>query len=539
MYLPTELVLQVLQNLPNRDLKAVRLASKELSVCAAEFLFRKLYISRQKEDLDAFREFTNHPVIRKCVRTLEYSAVGFPIEITEAEYYRRLWDQVVNVFDLVHHMPEISDYEINDPDPQIDEFARHCLNARFPRSVDTRERYRAQHQEEFIRLAFIKKGHRQWIERATFERLYMQDQDFLDVLVPGLQRLDHLDCVNLRGDWHHSWCLQGIPAYSDTRSGSLAERKWDPFMVAPLSWYYYTSSDPNHPNPGPFWTIVSAVSMTSKKPRIFECESAMSPAMFEVTAGGSRPDHGMFAHGCKAFAGLQRFSLFMLTSVDNHWLGTRDRLTGLQEMLSHMPRLETLVLNLPWTLGDINSPGPALQYGLVFPKSRTWECLTTLFISSLVIHVHELIELLFLKVPNLRRLRLDHINLLEGTWHAMTELFKYGLRCLVDLQIDGTLYHCEQSNLLVAWRFEHLLVELKDYILNGRNNLKLRHPCLRPEDPPETSLAYLPELLRECERKGPQGSLATGVVQSQIDLSKMAYQRWNLMIPEASIDEQA
>ena len=67
----------------------------------------------------------------------------------------------------------------------------------------------------------------------------------------------------------------------------------------------------------------------------------------------------------------------------------------------------------------------------------------------------------------------------------MTELFKYGLRSLVEFQIMGFLYHCEQSNSLVAWEIHHLLlIELKNYTLNGREDLELRHPCLRAEDPP-------------------------------------------------------
>ena len=138
MHLPTELLLQVLQNLPNQDLEVVRLASKEFSASAAEFLFRKLHISKQKEDLDAFEEFTNHPIIRKCVETLEYTAIGFPIGMTEAENYRRLWYQVVSMLD-------ISDCEIefDEPDPQINEFGRHRANAPFPPCGDTRERYRA------------------------------------------------------------------------------------------------------------------------------------------------------------------------------------------------------------------------------------------------------------------------------------------------------------------------------------------------------------------------------------------------------------
>lgn len=65
-------------------MQAVWLVSKEYAACAVEFLFRKSYISKQTEDLDAFDQYTNHPIIRKRVSTFEYDAVGFTIDFTEA-----------------------------------------------------------------------------------------------------------------------------------------------------------------------------------------------------------------------------------------------------------------------------------------------------------------------------------------------------------------------------------------------------------------------------------------------------------------------
>lgn len=57
----------------------------------------------------------------------------------------------------------------------------------------------AQRQEESMNLGFIKRGYRKWMERAILEELRMENQDFLDVLVPGLQRLEHLDSVDVNG----------------------------------------------------------------------------------------------------------------------------------------------------------------------------------------------------------------------------------------------------------------------------------------------------------------------------------------------------
>lgn len=429
MKLPTELFLQVLQNLPNRDLKVVRLASKEFSACAAEFLFRKLYISKQKEDLDAFEAFTNHPLIRKCVKTLEYDAVAFPADFSDSSYYERLWFQVEGMLRSSEKKePFVS------PDPQINEFLSHCRNApsAAPDRHEEQERYRAQHQEEFMELDFIRRGYRKCMERATFERLHMQDQDFLDVLIPGLEKLDHLDCVNLNGEWRYLWYLGD--AISRGYSGSLLKRNWKPFLVLPLNWNN-TRSDLSCGPTGRFWTIITALSMASKQPRVFRCKGRMSPSAFVITAESSRPDNGMVACGCKVVACLQRFSLDIAKSPspfdDLHELESHDKLTGLQEMLKNMLRLRTLELNLPW-VDRHRSLRPrkiwrSFRYDLIFPNSRIWESLTAVSIGSFTIHLHELVELLFIKVPNLHRLHLDNIKLLEGTWQAMIELFKYGL----------------------------------------------------------------------------------------------------------------
>ena len=541
MHLPTELLLEILQNLSNGDLKTVRLANKKFSVCAAGFLFRTLYISKQKEDLDAFEGATNHPLIRECVKMLKYDAVIFSTDVSEEEYYRRLWNQVALMLQYY------DEKAFDSLDPQIDEFVRHCRDA--PQTaIDPdvlsveREWYRAQHEEKFMKFTFIKRGYRNWMERANFETLHMQDQDFLSVLIPGLQKLDHLDSVSLSGEWRCYWDLEGSGSTSEISkrtSGSLVQRNWDPFVAHPMAWYYTSSSHASHDSAARFRIIASALSMASKQPRMFECESSLSPAAFEVTVESRRADTGMLADGCRAFAGLQQFSLRMSSVLDDSRLGIDHKLTGLQEMLKHMSRLETLELNLPLTIWT--TPWALFRYNLVFPKSGIWERLTTCSLGSLTFHLHEFIELLFLKMPNLRRLHLDNVELLEGRWQAMIELFKYGLRSLKHFKINifTQLFHSEQTNLSVQWRHQNLLVDLEDYILNGGDNLNLRHPCLQPEDPNQKSLAYLTELLRQCERKGRHGSLAAGVVQSQIDYGTMAYQRWERMRSGAMLGEQA
>lgn len=166
--------------------------------------------------------------------------------------------------------------------------------------------YIAQHQEDFMEFGFIKKGYRKWMERATFEKLHVRDQEFLDVLVPELQKLDHLDTVNLCGEWR-SYRTFGFP---NLGTGSLLRRNWDPFILEPLSWCWRDSYkiDPYRPT-GRFWATTTALSRASKRPRIFQCVDTISPSAFEMTTQIGRPERSMLADGCRAYAGRQHFNL--------------------------------------------------------------------------------------------------------------------------------------------------------------------------------------------------------------------------------------
>ena len=63
VYLPPELKVAVLAQLDKRDLRTVRLVSREWSALATSPLFDRVYISCRAPDLEVFKNITRHPVI--------------------------------------------------------------------------------------------------------------------------------------------------------------------------------------------------------------------------------------------------------------------------------------------------------------------------------------------------------------------------------------------------------------------------------------------------------------------------------------------
>ena len=126
MHLPNELVLEVVYYLEKRDLKTIRLVSKLWSAYASEFLFDKIYKSLRKEDLESFEAIYNDPLPRKCVKTLEYDAIGFSTELTKDEYMEGLWTQILPMT-ITNNSESQTPFDC--PDSQINEFVEIIKNA--------------------------------------------------------------------------------------------------------------------------------------------------------------------------------------------------------------------------------------------------------------------------------------------------------------------------------------------------------------------------------------------------------------------------
>ena len=180
MFFPSEVLLEVLRDVSKKDLKAVRLVNKQWSSCTAKYLFDTLWISPHKENIDVFQSLTQHPVLRGCVTKLAVDGVEFFKDWTYAQYLDSVWDQTCQIRETNYWLKPLTSSDI-----QIKKFIE------LTRSVE------AMHSDEFNKMLdercsdfeFISTGYRKWQEHALYEQTCLVSDDFMRILVKGLQRV--------------------------------------------------------------------------------------------------------------------------------------------------------------------------------------------------------------------------------------------------------------------------------------------------------------------------------------------------------------
>ncbi|MCJ1423268.1 hypothetical protein MMC29_001150 [Sticta canariensis] len=83
LYLPVEIVANIIRHLPTEDQKNIRLVSKDLSVITAPFLFESVYISARLKDRETFTTVSEHPVFSQLVKEVVFDSTN--IAFTEGE----------------------------------------------------------------------------------------------------------------------------------------------------------------------------------------------------------------------------------------------------------------------------------------------------------------------------------------------------------------------------------------------------------------------------------------------------------------------
>lgn len=74
--MPAEILVEIIQCLPKKDIKSVRRTSKGLHDIATRYLFDSLYISCRLKDREAFTAISEHPVFRHLVTELVYDSTN-------------------------------------------------------------------------------------------------------------------------------------------------------------------------------------------------------------------------------------------------------------------------------------------------------------------------------------------------------------------------------------------------------------------------------------------------------------------------------
>ena len=386
MALPNELMLDICGYLANPDLKACRLVSKPWSAIASVYLFSKIYISPRKEDIEVFNLITQHELLSRCVRTLEYDGTTFSSDLSEDRYIILLSSQV-NAY------PKLYRTCLGNNDAEFTQFINKCLKEPFtiPR--------------EFMGSNFVLEGHREWKDRDEYQRRIVRNGEFLKILECGLSKLELLSSVEVTTDWLTTWKLRDLYQTGDlTQTEDLTHsyfycspfgRAWQLSHPQPIkgvnpgsrlvggSYDWVRASDTalsaaqtlrsihkQTSNKDIFEVITTALSQSQKDLRSF--------SMFGVPVSVLGPNvSGVIKSGnISAYSSVEQFALsFGRTSWSSH--SDAPHLAAIQGLLGSMRWLRSLELYTPFNRHQ-RIP-PSHRYWDIFPTDGTqWIALTKL-----------------------------------------------------------------------------------------------------------------------------------------------------------------
>lgn len=481
MALLNELVLEVCKHLANHDLKACRLVSKSWSHHASEYLFSKIYISPRKEDIEVFNLITQHPQLSHCVRRLEYDGTSFSPSYSDKDYLRHLLAQATEYSNLYRT-------DLNSTDLQYTRFLKSCS--------ETSATLIAAGQE-FSTHAFIVEGHREWKDRDEYQQRTVKNGNFLQTLTRGLHRLDLLNAVEVCNAWHTMTLSDYRRKWSDKRTKDLSEPYfygspfgpvWGLSHPKPCSWNRRAHhAEGFATGREEFQIITTALSQSQRHIRLFRI-SPLPVSIFE-----SNITEPLLNHIINAYSGLEDLTLGLhedneLTEVSVEY----KRLPDLHALLGSMSGLRRLSLTLPHNKWDGNA---LLNCRQIFPTNGTqWMRLNALYIQALLTSAKDLLNLLTVKMPNLRELYLSQVTLLEGRWEGVIESLKTSMK-LLSFPLDqfSRLRHLDGEDFLHgSGDNEEITVfctNIETYVVSGG-----RHPCLCPDEDASASRKYLLEL---------------------------------------------
>ena len=491
VYLPAELKAAVLAQLDKRDLKTVRLVSKEWNALATRPLFDRVYVSCRAKDMEVFTNVTRHPVISTGIRELVYDGSLFAKDLDIEEYFwrfHRYLDWISS--ELVSGRSNCANDEINgivedyNSLPGTDVCSRHI------------------HDE------IIVEGHRIHQNYAEAERLVLGNGSFLSRLCDGVGRLDNLRSVVLNSFlWEYclfqeecTGCLRHSTLHGP-ESGSPLVRSWNPFHLRPFAWDRCSELEDDcrliceH-----FHTVTAAISETRRNIKSFEISersgfgSGLPPqALIQPTM---TDDH--LIRTLYAYSGLEVLNI----SIDAGEQGGSDHpeaLASLPRMLQQMTGLKSLTLILSKCI-CLRDPGRAntsdleyYTYQQVFPTLALWPKLTKLSITELAIGGRDLMFLLGVQAK-VKDLTLRYIKLLDGTWEGVFAGLCHSR--MTRLSLFVSINWGEQTLNPHGKRSLVDLREIEDYVVHGG-----RHPCLAPDADPKSAVRWYLDMMPDEEFK--------------------------------------
>ena len=492
-YLPLEVKGIIAKFLCKSNLKTLRCVSKQWHAMATPLLFDQVYVSPRNKDIQIFSHITKHPVLSRSIKRM-ICDVSNVLDLSHEWYFDDLCDQFR---DMTISLSEKNPF--NSPHSGVNKFANAIIRAKRSWS------------NLFLSYAhddYVLEGWQLWQDLAKEERDALEhgrDGMYFSDLCSGLHRLPNLQSVlidnemwskvgmNIRDNFYPSY-FQHIA--SPTLSGSPLARNWVPWHLHPTR---SRGAGFEH-----LLLVTQALSRTKRRLKHFECQSWVREGLLPWSFALYNMTDTVARHMAIAFRQLQTLQL-QITPRRNDAIdhGNLDALGFLPQLLEQLANLRYLKLVLTSSERitryrlSILTPlsDTCYSYSQVFPQHGKWEHLERLDLSGLAIDGLDLVFLLLHQMPQLKRLWLYRIDLLQGRWSGVIEALRFRavLRPWELLSLQGSLRH-EGG---VWWPCTPDL-EDKEYLILGEFTRYAkeggRHPCLPPDVDDRLSVYFYQEL---------------------------------------------
>ncbi|KAL8994826.1 MAG: hypothetical protein Q9169_005302 [Polycauliona sp. 2 TL-2023] len=548
--LPNEITISILNHLPKRRLKRIRLVSQKLAVLAAPILLDVLYISPRSKDTEVFDAITKHPVLSAGIRNIVYDSAKI-LQYSFEDYYNALQVQV--------QAAEYKTYEMsNDAVRELMKIMKPSAN-NFTSKLEGFRNFRDQSvwMETYRQYSLVAQARgtnhdgswfagvcdglrklgpiRSVTIRNTWDMVYDDDTwsessdgslDTREVLLTGVE--DDDQCMdNTEDQWED--CSSNdelsetmLPDHAGLRSdgtrlvGSPLARAWPPTWLNPpyMTEHFFNRENVCGVSHDEWYRLHREFALT-----IQLLESAkIQPLAFRVT-GNTDESELLSANALECLDTKKASEDPFLSLASNlkelnlslaEWTASR-RIPDLRLLRAFIQRAVSLVsLSLVLSTGsgyDVSGDDSTgededmavYEFTNIFPTLAKLELskLSQLRFFGLRISYRDLVGLLFLKLPSLEMVWLSQIDLIKGgKWENIVE----GLRHLSHIK-----YCCLESPLTYALRDTYLdnsLLGANIFLLANSRYIKYggRHPALKKDEPDSASLKYLESLNQEFNK---------------------------------------
>ncbi|MCJ1267396.1 hypothetical protein MMC22_007281 [Lobaria immixta] len=457
-HLPNEVLLMIFKLLDKNDLKSVRCACKFFEPLVSPRLFDEIYISPHGQNLDVFRNITEHSVLCRYPRELVYNVQRFKANIDRREYFRGLCHQL-RCYALrflrsnIHH----ADKEIEG----LMHMARDSLAGGSPNK-----------SEDYYTSRIVQRGFDTYREKAEEEAHYNNTGQLLACLCLGLTKLPYLDTVQFNSSWGNAQFSSVNWSKSSRGLGyfpSPFARAWSTFHLMPKAPQFGANIVHEFDN------VISAFSLTKRPLKVLKADAFVS-VPYEKFYTRSSLSRTFRQHSLAAMYHLECIRLQMDMHHYSAEQGSLDSENGFAEektlpvdllatALLHMPRLRILSL-----AGSIRADGSGMMSISELFQAVRLPALEELDLSAMMGSAADILGFLRAQ-PRLSILNLSSIELSEGNWADLVDDMRRWLPLeAVDLDLslrqDGAVDIWDEC----AWGDEGMSGQIENYILHGGKN---------------------------------------------------------------------